>query len=102
MSEEDRTGPRGLTEGTVASSTSLRRRDAARGFATLLVSDIRLYHEEEVFQGRLHRDLARRLGGPIETARARHVRRFPETDAMRIFDEELLRILASGDASALL
>ena len=75
-----------------------RREDDARDYARLLVSDVRLYHEVEVVLGRAAKDLSRRLEGPIAQARARYLRRHGEQE---IFVEELVRILAGGDASRL-
>ena len=81
-------------------ATSLRSNAAtyARNYARLLVSDIRLYHEEDVIVGRAARDLATRLEGPIASARAAFSRRF---DDDRAFDRELVRILAGGDPNRL-
>ena len=75
-----------------------RREDDARDYARLLVSDVRLYHEAEVFEGRAAKDLSRRLEGPIAQARARYLRRHSDTS---VFEEELVRILAGGDARRL-
>ena len=72
--------------------------DEARRYARLLVSDIRLYHEEEVIVGRAAADLRTRLAGPIDSARAAYLRRFGDESA---FDHELVRILAGGDAHRL-
>lgn len=71
-----------------------RREREWRDYARLLVSDIRLYHEEEVLLGRMEKDLAARLHGPIARARARYLARCEDP---RIFDGELVRILAGGD-----
>jgi hypothetical protein len=77
-------------------------RDLQRAFARLIVSDIRLYHEEDVAEGRAAGDLATRLSALLRTARDRYLRRFSTTDpAAAVFDEEVLRVLAGGDASKL-
>jgi hypothetical protein len=76
---------------------------AAQRYARLLVSEIKLYHEQEVIEGRRDRDLATRLGREIARARvmyearvAPHVRE--RTDH---FHDELVRTLAGGDPSLL-
>lgn len=75
-------------------SRESQRAEEARGYARLLVSDIRLYHEEDVILGRAAADLSRRLAVAIDSARAAYRRRF-EDEAP--FDRELVRILAGGD-----
>lgn len=76
---------------------------AARRYARLLVSEIRLYHELEVVAGRRERDLATRLGGEIARARALYEQRVSEEARRRAdyFHEELVRTLADGDGSLL-
>ena len=77
-------------------------RDLQRAFARLLVSDIRLYHEEDVVEGRAAGDLKARLSPLVRTARDRYLRRFSTTDpAAMVLDEEILRVLAGGDPSKL-
>jgi hypothetical protein len=76
---------------------------AARRYARLLVSEIRLYHEREIAEGQRQRDLMSRLGGEIARAQAMYDERVPaavrlETDYFRT---ELVRTLAGGDASLL-
>ena len=77
--------------------------DAARRYARLLVSEIKLYHEAEVVAGRRERDLATRIGGEIDRARALYEQRV-RLDFRRqtnYFHAELVRTLADGDASLL-
>jgi hypothetical protein len=81
-----------------SNSPRLRRDEDAGGYARLLVSDIRLYHEEDVILGRRQGDLARRLGGAIERARELYRRRFQDEGP---FDRELVAILAGGDPTRL-
>jgi hypothetical protein len=74
---------------------------AARRYARLLVSEIKLYHEPQVAAGRRDRDLATRLGREIARVHALYEERVPatvreHTDYVR---EELIRTLADGDAS---
>lgn len=76
---------------------------AARRYARLLVSEIKLYHESDVVAGRRERDLATRLGGEIARARVLYDQRVPpqirqQTD---YFQDELVRTLANGDTTLL-
>lgn len=75
----------------------------ARRFASLLISEILLYNEEAVVQGRRHRDLGRRLAKEIDKSRQAYASRLPAhlRSAARYFEDELVRVLAEGDASAL-
>src|SRR5207247_6658306 len=50
---------------------------SAQRYARLLVSEIKLYHEAAVSEGRRDRDLATRLGGEIARARAMYEQRVP-------------------------
>jgi len=77
--------------------------EAARRYARLLVSEIKLYHEPAVIEGRRERDLMTRLGGEIDRARALYEQRVPPTvsGAANYFRDELVRTLANGDASLL-
>jgi len=76
---------------------------SARRYARLLVSEIKLYHEEAVVEGRRDRDLATRLGGEIARARVMFEQRVPSHVRERtdFFQDELVRTLANGDASLL-
>jgi hypothetical protein len=76
---------------------------AAKRYARLLVSEIKLYHEAEVVAGRRDRDLATRLGGEIARARVLYEQRVPPPVLHRAdhFRDELVRTLANGDASLL-
>jgi hypothetical protein len=76
---------------------------AARRYARLLVSEIKLYHEADVVAGRRDRDLAKRLGGEIARARllydqrvAQHIRQSAD-----YFHAELIQTLANGDETLL-
>lgn len=77
--------------------------DAARRYAKLLVSEIKLYNEASVRLGREHRDLRRRLRDEIEHAEQTYLDRIPETVAARraYFEAELVETLGGGDAGAL-
>jgi hypothetical protein len=76
---------------------------SARRYARLLVSEIRLYHESAVIEGRRDRDLATRLGGEIARARVMYEQRVPPHARTRTdyFQDELVRTLAGGDGSLL-
>jgi len=76
---------------------------SARRYARLLVSEIRLYHESAVIDGRRDRDLATRLGGEIARARVMYEQRVPPHVRGRAdyFHDELVQTLANGDASLL-
>jgi hypothetical protein len=76
---------------------------AARRYARLLISEIKLYHHEAVEEGQRERDLAIRLGGEIARARSLYRARVPAEmpHAAEFFRDELVRTLAGGDASLL-
>ncbi len=76
---------------------------AARRYARLLVSEIKLYHESDVLAGRRARDLASRLGGEISRARVLYDQRVPPHVRQRAdyFHDELVRTLADGDSTLL-
>jgi hypothetical protein len=67
------------------------------------VSEIRLYHEPAVVDGRRDRDLAARLGGEITRARVMYEQRVPPHVRGRVdyCHDELVRTLCNGDASLL-
>lgn len=77
--------------------------EEARRLARLLVSDIKLYNEEQVEEGRRNRDIYERLKDEIDRSREMYeerveIRILRKTD---YFYEELVRILAAGDERAL-
>lgn len=76
---------------------------AARRFARLLVSEIKLYNEGAVRIGRERRDLLQRLGEEIDRARRLYEERVPATVAGRAqhFHHELVQTLAGGDPALL-
>jgi hypothetical protein len=81
-----------------------RRRQAdARRFAHLLVSELLLYNEAAVIQGRKHRDLYARLHKEIDRSRQAFQARFPSLarGPNDFFGQELLRTLAQGDPGLL-
>jgi len=76
---------------------------AARRYAKLLVSEIKLYNEVAVRVGREKRDLLTRLQPEVERARRLYEERVPAAVAGRrqYFQQELLHTLADGDPSLL-
>jgi hypothetical protein len=74
---------------------------AARRYARLLLSEIKLYHEADVIAGQRNRDLSARLGGEIARARALYEERMPQPLNAGYFHEELVRTLANGDETLL-
>jgi hypothetical protein len=77
--------------------------EEARRLARLLVTEIKLYNEEQVGMGRQHRDLHSRLREDIERSRQIYADRIDGAvrDKKDYFQEALVRILAGGDAGAL-
>ena len=79
------------------------KHEDARRFARLLVSEIKLYNEEEVNEGRVSNNLYHRLKEEIDRSLEMFERRFPPEvlEAHDYFHDELVRILADGDVDAL-
>ncbi len=77
--------------------------EEARRLARLLVSEIKLYNEEEVEEGRRTGDVYSRLREDIDRSRQMFEERIdPEVkDSTDYFYQELVRILGGGDADAL-
>jgi hypothetical protein len=75
----------------------------ARRFARLLVSEIKLYNEQKVRDGRLEGDLYERLREDIDRSRQMYDKRVAPPVAARYdyFHQELVNTLAEGDASKL-
>lgn len=95
--------PRYAPQSRSGAQTSPDDDDAARRYAKLLVSEIKLYHEAVVAQGRRDRNLLERLQPEIERARRLYDDRIPADIRARMdfFGQELVRTLANGDASLL-
>jgi hypothetical protein len=97
-------GLRGGAAGLGGQQTeAARKHDEARRFARLLVSEIKLYNEAKVEQGRKNKDLYERLKEDIDRSRQMYDERIPDDvrKASNYFYEELVRILADGDSGAL-
>jgi hypothetical protein len=77
--------------------------DDAKRFARLVVSEIKLYNEAKVAEGRRTKDIYERLKEDIERGRQMYHDRVPANvrEATDYFHDELVRILAGGDAAAL-
>lgn len=75
----------------------------ARRFARLLVSEIKLYKESQVSEGRSRHDLYDRLRDDIERSREMYNKRVKPEVAQRYdyFHHELVNTLAEGDAAKL-
>ena len=95
-------GTRRLT-GPLAPPDEDEQRAEARRFAELLVSEIKLYNERAVREGREDGNLYKRLKEEIDLSRHLYEQRIPE--AVRagsdFLQEELVRILADGRPEAL-
>lgn len=77
--------------------------EEARRLARLLVSEIKLYNEERVEEGRRNKDIYERLKEDIDRSRQMYEERV-DSRILRSTDyfyQELVRILAAGDARAL-
>ncbi len=77
--------------------------EEARRLARLLVSEIKLYNEEQVEEGRRNRDLYERLKDDIDRSRQLYEERVDQRilNSTDYFYQELVRILAAGDSRAL-
>jgi len=80
-----------------------KKHDEARRFARLLVSEIKLYNEPKVDAGRKNRDLYERLKEDIDRSRQMYDERIAEDvrKSSNYFYDELVRVLADGNADAL-
>jgi len=75
--------------------------DAARRFARLVATDIRLYNEEAVVTGRREGDLAQRLAEPLARGRQTFEGRFGKLGpaGRQLLHEAFVEVLAGGDRS---
>jgi hypothetical protein len=80
-----------------------KQHEDAKRFARLLISEIKLYNEAKVQQGRQKRGIYNLLKDDIERSRQLYFERVPSPirEVTNYFNEELVRILADGDAQAL-
>lgn len=75
----------------------------AKRFARLLVSEIKLYNERRVVEGREHRDIYIRLKRDIDRSREMYEKRVSPSVSRKIdyFHDEIIRILGDNDSSSL-
>ena len=75
----------------------------AKRFARLLVSEIKLYNEQRVLEGRENRDIYVRLKRDIDRSRDMYQKRISPTVSRKVdyFHDELIRILGDNDPSHL-
>ena len=75
----------------------------AKRFARLLVSEIKLYNEHHVVEGRENRDLYLRLKRDIDRSREMYEKRVSARVSKKIdyFHDEIIRILGDNDPSTL-
>jgi hypothetical protein len=75
----------------------------AKRFARLLASEIKLYNEQRVREGRANRDLYVRLKRDIDRSRDMYEKRISPVVSRRVdyFHDEVIRILGDNDPSAL-
>jgi len=87
----------------VSSEEERRLHNNARRFARLLISEIKLYNEQKVAEGRFEHDLYDRLREYIDRSREMYDKRVKAEVAARYdyFHGELVNTLAEGDASKL-
>ena len=87
----------------VSSDDERRLHNDARRFARLLISEIKLYNEQKVVEGRSEHDLYDRLREYIDRSREMYDKRVKPEVANRYdyFHGELVNTLAEGDASKL-
>ena len=73
----------------------------ARRVARLLVSEIKLYHEDELREGRQYSDIYNRLRREIDLGREAYTHRVPGfvLASHDYFHEEVVRILGENDLS---
>jgi hypothetical protein len=94
---------RSLSATTPPAQSSDEEEQAAKRYARLLVSEIKLYNEAAVRTGREQRDLLKRLQPEIDRARRLYEQRIPAALRARtqLFDHELVQTLAGGEPSLL-
>lgn len=75
----------------------------AKRFARLLISEIKLYNEQRVSEGRAHKDLYVRLKRDIDRSRDMYEKRVSPAVTRKVdyFHDEVIRILGENDASTL-
>jgi len=100
--EPGRTGP--LSRAAAAGGDpEEEQHNNARRFARLLVSEIKLYNEQKVVEGRNNNDLYDRLKEDIDRSRQMYDKRIPSAVTSRFdyFYDELVNTLAEGNPAKL-
>ena len=87
----------------VSDEEEKRQHNDARRFARLLVSEIKLYNEQKVVEGRVQGNLYERLREYIDRSREMYDKRVKPGVSSKYdyFHQELVNTLAEGDASKL-
>ena len=87
----------------VSDDNEKRLHNDARRFARLLVSEIKLYNEQKVNEGRSEGNIYDRLRDDIDRSRQMYDKRVAPPVAARYdyFHQELVNTLAGGDSSKL-
>ena len=98
-----RPAPSGTGPARIVSPEEQKAHEDAKRFARLVVSEIKLYNEAKVNEGRRNKDLYERLKEDIERGRQMYSDRVAAgvRESTNYFFDELVRILAGGDATAL-
>jgi hypothetical protein len=75
----------------------------AKRFARLLASEIKLYNEKRILEGRANRDLYVRLKRDIDRSRDMYEKRVSPVVSRKVdyFHDEIIRVLGDNDPSAL-
>lgn len=91
------------TATTSQSDDEVRAHNDARRFARLLVSEIKLYNEQKVAEGRRSHDLYERLKEDVDRSRQMYEKRVSASVAAKFdyFYDELLHTLGEGDPAKL-
>ena len=95
--------PAGATAPGGANEAEVRAHNDARRFARLLVSEIKLYNEAKVAEGRRSYDLYERLKDDIDRSRQMYEKRVSPVVAAKFdyFYDELVHTLGEGDSAKL-
>jgi hypothetical protein len=104
-SEPVPTSPRSFSSPSAGTTDEVEQKqhNEARRFARLLVSEIKLYNEQKVLEGRQERNLYGLLRDDIDKSREMYEKRASPTVAAKVdyFYDELVRILADNQAEVL-
>lgn len=73
----------------------------AERLAKLMLAELVLYETKKREEGRANRNIYASLGPEIEEVRKRFTDRYPQPEAVEVFDRQLVAVLANGDRSKL-